>query len=231
MLTSGGSVVVVGHGHSLKGARLGEKIDACGVVIRLKNCSMLLCEKKSYGRKTDVMCSSTEVLPYLAKVKAKEYWGYPKKGSYNKSSVWNLERKVVPDGGKVIIPLEVCNLWNCFFLELGGRHTNVSTGLAAVIIALDRLKPQTLYLAGFDNVMDPNIKGYKCTVPTLYNKNGTKDTGHDWQTENRMLPYLALKYGTEIRDLAGKVIFTKSGKREKQVENSALEVSESRAQC
>ncbi len=207
MLTECGSVVVVGHGPSLKKNRLGEKIDACDVVIRLKNCSMLLTEKRSYGRRTDVMCSSTEALAHLPKVRAKEYWGYPKKGHYNKASVWQLERKVIPDGGKVFIPLELCNFWNCFFLELGGRHSNVSTGMAAAIIALERFKPKILYLAGFDNVMDPTIQGYKGTVPTLFNGNGTKDTGHDWETENKMLPFLAEHFKTKIKNLAGGLIF------------------------
>jgi hypothetical protein len=213
---------VVGHGPSLRGARLGEKIDACDFVVRLKNCSMLLTEKRSYGRKTDVMCSSTEVLHYLHKVKAKEYWGYPKKGFYNQASVWQLERKVVPDGGKVIIPLEVCNLWNGFFREIGGRHPNVSTGVAAVIIALDRLKPSKLYLAGFDKVLNPGSPGYKCTVPTLFNNGGNSDTGHDWYTERSLLSYLAANYKVEIEDLAGNNIISSTGLHEVRKAVSAV---------
>lgn len=200
-LKSGGSVVVVGHGPSLKGARQGEKIDACDVVVRLKNCSMLLAEKRSYGTKTDVMCSSTEVLAYLPKVKAKEYWGYPKKGFYNHASVWQLERKVVPEGGVVVIPIEVCDLWNGFFRELGAKHPNVSTGMAAVLIALDRLRPSKLVLAGFDKVLNPGSEGYRCTVPTLFNNGGKSDTGHDWKVENMLLSYLAAHYKAEIESI------------------------------
>jgi hypothetical protein len=197
------NVVVVGHGPSLKKQRLGKKIDEADFVVRLKNCSMLLAERPMYGRRTDAMCSSTEVLHYLPKVKAAEYWCYPKKGFYNQASLWWLEKRVVPLGSKVIVPLDVCNLWNGFFRELGGRHPNVSTGMAAVIIALDRLKPKKLWLAGFDNVLNPRIEGYRSTVPTQFNDGGMKDTGHDWATENRMLPYLAAKYESEISDLAG----------------------------
>lgn len=191
------TVVIVGHGPSLKTAGLGKKIDACDKVVRLKNCSYLLAEPQNYGRKTDVMCSSTEVLHHLHKVKAREYWGYPKHGIYNKASVQNLERKV----GPVHVPLELCNLWNCFFLELGGRHPNVSTGMGAIIIALDRFKPETLYLAGFDTMLNPRIK-YSSTVETPFNKDGNYPD-HDWEVERQMLPYLSAHFGTRISNLAG----------------------------
>jgi len=77
-----------------------------------------------------------------------------------------------------------------------------------VIIALDKFQPDTLYLAGFDNVLDPSIEGYTGTVPTAWNEGGTKDTGHDWKTENAMLPYLAAHFKVEIRDLAGRHKFS-----------------------
>jgi hypothetical protein len=202
MLTEGGTVVVVGHGTSLKGARLGQRIDACDVVVRLKNCSMLLAEHVDYGRKTDVMCSSTEVLHHLHRVKAKEYWGYAKKGFYNKAGEWNLARKT--EFSKIHIPVELVSFWNEFFRnELKANHPNVSTGVGALIIALDRFKPDVVYLAGFDKVLSPHSEGYKCTVPTLFNKNGTQDTGHDWVAEKKLLAYLCAFYKTKVLNLAG----------------------------
>lgn len=194
------SVVVVGHGPSLKGARLGKQIDSFDCVVRLKNCYTLLAEYADYGTKTDVMCSSTEVLPTISKVKAQEYWGYPKKGEYNKATVQWLERQV---GKKVQVPLDMVNLWNAAFRELGGQHPNVSTGLGAVIIALELKKPEVLTLAGFDKVWEPWVDGYTSTVPTPFNDGGTKDTGHDWGKERELLGYLATAYQAEIRNLAG----------------------------
>jgi hypothetical protein len=194
-------VVVVGHGPSLKGAGLGKKIDECDIVVRLKNCYMLLAEYADYGRKTDVMCSSTEVLHNLHKVKATEYWGYPKKGHFNKAGVWNLSRKV--EFAPIHVPLELCTFWNHFFREdLKGQHPNVSTGMAAVIIALDKYRPEKLYLAGFDKVLNPDLPGYKSTVATAFNNNGNSDTGHDWKKENELLPYLQEFYKTKIIPLA-----------------------------
>jgi hypothetical protein len=203
MVDENSHVVIVGHGPSLKGAGLGPRIDTFKWVVRLKNCSMLLAEPHDYGTKTDVMCSSTEVLPVIAKVKAKEYWGYPKKGTYVKSRVRWLSRHVEA-GSSVIVPLEVCNLWNAFFREMGGKHPNVSTGMGAVICALHLKRPKKLYLAGFDNVLDPSIEGYNCTVPTHFNHGGTRSTGHDWLAENQLLSYLAAHFQTKILNLAGR---------------------------
>jgi len=197
---SGQSVVIVGHGPSLKGAGLGPKIDGFDCVVRLKNCYMLLAEYADYGRKTDVMCSSTEVLPTIAKVKAKEYWGYPKRGEYNKAAISWLQRNV---SGRVRVPLEPCLLWNSAFVELGGQHPNVSTGMGAVIIALHLRRPEVLTLAGFDKVWRPETEGYQSTVPTPWNDGGTKDTGHDWRTERELLGFLATHYQTRIESLAG----------------------------
>jgi hypothetical protein len=193
------SVVIVGHGPSLKGTGFGKEIDR-HFVVRLKNCSMLLAEVEDYGRRTDAMCSSTEVLPYLPKVKAKEYWGYPKLGSFSPRRVKWLKNHI-EHTAKVHVPLEACNLWNAAFLELGGRHPNVSTGMGAIIIALELKRPEVLYLAGFDNVIQPSIVGYKSTVPTHFNNGGTQSTGHDWETEHRLLPYLATHYQAKIKSI------------------------------
>lgn len=206
------TVVIVGHGPSLKKDFIGAKIDTFDVVIRLKNCRMLLLEPHFYGSKKDVLCSSTEVLPVIIKLKAKEYWGYPKKGEYNKQNVVWAERQLTrygKDAGKSIyIPLDICNMWNNVFRELGGNHPNVSTGVGALIIALDKfqgkLKDDTIWLAGFDKVWNPGTEGYESTVPSPFNDGGKKDTGHDWKKEHELLGYLATGYQVRIADLAGR---------------------------
>lgn len=195
------NVCIVGHGPSLKGAGLGELIDSQDFIVRLKNCAMLLAEPHDYGKRTDAICSSTEVLPVIAKVKAREYWGYPKNGEFSLKRVRWLKRHVEATA-KVIVPIEPCNLWNAFFREMGAKHPNVSTGLGALICALHLKKPQKVYLAGFDKVLDPTIPGYQCTVPTPFNAGGTKDTGHDWPAEKQLLDYLAEHYKVKLINLA-----------------------------
>lgn len=159
---------------------------------------MLLAEPHDFGRRVDALCTSTETLYNLPKLKASEYWGYPKHGQYSQSRVAQAERHL---DASIHIPLDLCNFWNCVFLELGGKHPNVSTGMAAVIIALDRWRPETLFLAGFDNVVNPKIEGYACTVPTPWNDGGRKDTGHDWATEHKLLYFLATHFRASIEDL------------------------------
>jgi hypothetical protein len=195
------TLCLVGHGPSLKGSGLGGAIDGCDFVVRLKNCSMLLAESHDYGRKTDALCTSTETMTNLTKLKAGEYWGYAKKGSFAQARVRRAERYLK---ARIEIPLEPIQLWNSAFLELGGKHPNVSTGMGALIIALELKKPETVYLAGFDNVCAPMIQGYKSTVPTAWNADGQKDTGHDWFCENKLLGYLQAHYKVPIKDIKKK---------------------------
>jgi hypothetical protein len=193
-------IVICGHGPSLKGAGLGGEIDKADWVVRLKNCAMLMAQPHDYGTKTSALCTSTETLTNLIKVKSAECWGYPKKGAFSPARVRQAERRL---GKKIHIPVEACALWNEAFRLLGAKHPNVSTGVGALIIALDKYRPEVAYLAGFDKVLNPATEGYQCTVPTQWNNNGTQDTGHDWAKERELLGYLATHYQAEITDLAG----------------------------
>jgi Glycosyltransferase family 29 (sialyltransferase) len=185
-------VSIVGHGPSLKGSGLGDLIDAYDHVVRMKNCGDLLKEPGDYGLRTDFMCSSTEVLRVM-KVKALQYWGYPKYGTYNKESVEKFAKTIdVP----LLIPHAVCNAWNDYFRSLTSQHPNYSTGMAAIVIACHYLRPEEIYLAGFDTLLNPEIK-YSSTVETPWNKNGNYPN-HDWKAENKMLDKLRETYQVNI---------------------------------
>ena len=187
-------MIIVGHGPSLVGAGLGKTIDEQRVV-RLKNCGELLKNPQDYGTRTDVMCASTEVAPVMLKVRASEYWCYPKKGVYDEKAQNRFNRQCA---GKVKVPLAVTLVWNELFRNIGGRHPNVSTGMAAIIFALELEHPKTLTLAGFDKVRNPGLPGYHSTVPTAFNAGGNKDTGHDWEKENELLKFLAPHFKVEF---------------------------------
>src|SRR4029077_13893184 len=191
--------VIVGHGTSLRGAKLGRKIDAHEQVLRLKNCSELLLNKEDYGEKTDIMFSSTEVCSHLHKVKDEEYWCFPKYDTYNTDLIDDLRKKT---NTRVRVLTEQSRVRNKVFRDMGGKHPNVSTGMAAIISVCELLNPRVLHLAGFDTVMNPKLT-YESTVPSPFNNGGTKDTGHDWKAENQLLQFIGQHFkGIQISCLS-----------------------------
>lgn len=180
-------VCIVGHGPSLKGAGNGEKIDRHEKVLRLKNCSELLETPKDYGRKTTIMFSSTEVCWQLNRIVAEEYWCFPKHDAYNTDLIDQLRKSV--NGSRVRVLTDQSRVWNKLFRDMGGKHPNVSTGMAAIISVCELLNPRVLRLAGFDVLFNPALP-YVSTVPSPFNGGGTKDTGHDWPCESQLLQFI-----------------------------------------
>ena len=185
------AVVIVGHGPSVREQPRGEDIDK-HTVVRLKNCVRLLKDSMHYGKRTDIACASTETMEALHAVKAKQYWGYPKNGTYNAIRAQRLQDLT---GKPVCVPSTLLNQWNERFRALGASHNNVSLGLAAIIMVCDKLKPETLYLAGFDTLLDPDKEYYTC----LKERKG--HPGHDWHTEHILLDQVCDEYETEIKPL------------------------------
>lgn len=182
---------IVGHGASVRG--LGKRIDEHEVV-RLKDPSWQFERPHDFGSRLDYLCSSTETMPQMLDCRKtpKEYWAQPKYGHYNKGTESQfLSRAKAP----LKIPLELFNEWNARYVEAGMTHRNFSLGSAAIIFACEFLKPRTIFLAGFDNLMEPERLEYHKA------NRGKWVTHHDWKTENAMLKVVAGHYGTEIRTL------------------------------
>jgi len=180
--------MIVGHGPSLKGAGKGSKIDAFDIVVRLKACIL---GNADYGSRVDALCMSTEVIG-LAKQPAGMYWLYPKRGTYDRQSVGEMVGEVK---GAVFLPLELCNRWNAEFRKMGGKHPNVSTGLASIIIAGHHLNPDQIVLAGFDTLLDPSVEfSRNDEIP----RTGRGKIDHDWETENKLLKVVADTYKFEL---------------------------------
>lgn len=180
-------ICIVGHGPRLSGAGLGEKIDAHDKVIRLKNC---LFNNPDYGSKIDALCASTEVPGCFRP--GIDNFAYPKNG-------WFIEAPIAGLGFKVMVPLNLCNMWNHVFRQLGGRHQNVSTGMAAIIICANQYRPSQIVLAGFDTLMDPSIQfSRNDAVP----RTGVGEfPDHDWETEHKLLTHIEQAYKLKISQL------------------------------
>lgn len=188
-------ICIVGHGPSMVGRNLGTYIDNHDLVVRLKASTNVL-GASDYGKRCDVLCMSTEVVGLGYFLKPEIYWLYPKKGHYDKSIIGTFVGDV---GRPVLVPLELMNDWNRTFTELmGGTHPNVSTGMAAVIIAGSFLRPSQITLPGFDTLLDPSVEfSRNNAIP----RTGHGVIDHDWATENKFLKVVADTYKFQIATL------------------------------
>ena len=186
------NVCVCGHGPSLKGAGLGPAIDTHDKVVRLKS-SQTVMWTNDFGSKVDALCSSTEIMGTFFKMEASEYWGYPKNGDFDVKKFINMFLRLQKP---VMIPLSFINTWNARFRQMGARHNNVSTGMAAILIAIHRWKPDKIVLAGFDTLLNPAIEFSR------HNEIPRSGSGpypsHDWIKENELLEVLRDTYNMEI---------------------------------
>lgn len=187
-------ICIVGHGPSLIGKGLGKQIDSYDLVVRLKAGHSVL-GSEDYGSRNDVLCMSTEVcgLGYISKPEV--FWLYPKKGDYDRAAIGTFV------GGcerPVLLPLGMFNDWNKAFVDRGGKHPNVSTGMAAIMIAGIYMAPETIVLAGFDSLVNPEVPFTRNdSIP----RTGTGVINHDWELENVFLKELSEAYGFTVATL------------------------------
>lgn len=187
-------VIIVGHGPSLIGKGLGSVIDNYDLVVRLKGCVSVL-GTPDYGSRCDVLCMSTEVLGLAKNTKPEVFWLYPKRGLFNKQDVGMFVAEV---GKPVLLPLELCINWNEHFRNMGATHPNVSTGMAAILIAAEYMTPEQITLAGFDTLIDPKVTFTRNdSIP----RTGTGVITHDWVKENVLLKQLSERYRFTIATL------------------------------
>ena len=188
------NIIIVGHGPSLIGKKLGGVIDSYDLVVRLKGSASVL-GTEDYGKRCDVLCMSTEVvgLGYIAKPEV--FWLYPKKGDYDRVAIGTFV------GGcerPVLLPLGMFRDWNKSFVERGAKHPNVSTGMAAIMIAGIYMSPETIVLAGFDSLVNPEVP---FTRNNAIPRTGTGVITHDWEIENVFLKELSESYGFTVSTL------------------------------
>lgn len=187
-------VCIVGHGPSMMGKRQGSLIEQHDKVVRLKGSNTVL-GHPDYGSRTDALCASTEVMGVFFKMDAEEYWAYPKKGVYDQIVFLKTMEKLQKP---VMLPIGICNFWNYRFRQMGAEHPNVSTGMAAIIIAIHRWKPKVINLVGFDTMMDPTQEFLRNDdIP----RTGQGLINHDWAKEHDLLKVLRNVYKMSIESI------------------------------
>jgi len=188
------NIIIVGHGPSLKGKQLGKSIDSFDLVVRLKNSGPVI-GTEDYGSRVDVVCMSTEVLGIGQFIKPEMFWLYPKRGTYDTEAVGHFMGKT---GVAALVPLELCNSWNEKFRGLGATHYNMSTGMAAVVIASAHLRPTNIILAGFDTLLDPEVPFTRNDdIP----RTGVGKIDHDWKKEHELLMAVSDTYNVSLGKL------------------------------
>ena len=187
----------MGHGPSLKDKGLGGYIDSFDRVVRLKGCYSVV-KTPDYGSSTDAVCASTEVMGTFFKIEAQEYWAYPKKGFFDENTVIDAIARLEKP---VLLPLNYCNYWNRRFRRTGACHPNVSTGMAAVLIAIKRWSPKEIHLAGFDAMLNPGLAFDR--NPEIPRTGAGEYPNHDWKKENELLTVLSDIYRVKILPMTG----------------------------
>ena len=159
------NIVIVGHGPSLVKQKIGKQIDEFLYVIKVNKGSFpSLTENDiehvwNYGTKCDAACyilnhrSTNEFINNM-----NECWVVP--SSYHKRSKpieWWNDLKLFETKLKVLAihSYTAFNYWQIRYENrstIYGRKKKLSTGLGAIIIAMEHYRPRRIALAGMDNM-------------------------------------------------------------------------------
>jgi Glycosyltransferase family 29 (sialyltransferase) len=190
---------IIGHGPSLEGAGLGQEIDQCDHIIRLKKgWELTYLNPKDYGRKTSILMSSTETLGTLITndsftEEVSVFVGYPKYGWYDEEQAMKIGRQVQKP---LWIPLNLFNYWNFRFRNLMPKHPNISLGCAAIIFAANDLDCDSIELFGFDSLQNPDRKYQRIKTIPRTGRGAFPD--HDWEKENILVGLIQSDYDVAI---------------------------------
>lgn len=199
-------VAIVGHGPSIKKAKLGDFIDnESDLVVRISG-EYVAYEPVTHGTKTDYMCSSSRALRRLSLdlKPVNETWIYCPNKIY--TSVESL--KLPKECFNVIICTEEIQPWLIRYKKLNKKWKAVnlnknsrstypyfSCGMASIIIASERIiGMRELLLVGFDNL----VRGDREDFVSLTKKSDPATSGHNYSVEKQLLDEILYKTGVKL---------------------------------
>jgi hypothetical protein len=169
-------VVIVGHGPSVVGKRLGPWLDT-QTVVRLK--WALRPNVEDWGSRTDYVCGSNP-----------SFWLQRERGQAPETAEfwWLGDAKKYPD--KLRVGRRASQHWFENWQRYLGPESfrKPSTGLLAVFCAMEFLQPKEIGLLGFDMVLHPEEPTSKWFHPR-----GQYLYSHDARAEHRCLMDLGVK--------------------------------------
>ena len=183
---------IVGHGDWMFNSGLGDEIDSFDRVMRFPFYSyqrrILVDRKKNWGTKTTDLCVSSQTIPAMIQdgvIPEEATWIWTRPGLWNPKYIYQNEKFKTRRAQGAI------NQWQIAFQRKGptgyadssGKKFIFSRGTAAVVIACHYIKPRTLTLYGYQNVM----RGYS-----------ERYTVHDWHKERELIKEVAEFYKVKI---------------------------------
>lgn len=153
-------LVIVGHGPSIVGKRLGSWLDN-QVVVRLKNAPRPNAE--DWGTRIDYRCAGADGWPEECPV-----WVIPARRKVQ--HLFQSHGTVSVSDGR----------WHGYFEGFNPKY-EPSTGLRAIFCALEFLAPKEIGLIGFDNILRPHVKG----LTKWFHEPGKFNQVHDYDTEHK----------------------------------------------
>jgi hypothetical protein len=195
-------VVIVGHGPELRNAGKGKEIDGFDVVVRFGD-SFYFQDEENYGHKADyVLCCDQRIadMHILAergiKMSPIQTWVYGRPGFRDAKFIMERIKQYNP-----YVCIET-DPWELRFKELGATgyssarcaDPHFSSGLAAIIMVAEKLKPEVIHLPGFEAVLNGDSENYDSGV----NRGAVLKAEHDFRVENIMLEEIKAHYGFKV---------------------------------
>ncbi len=199
------NIVVVGHGPSLVGKGLGPKIDSFDIVVRISGTDNQTPE--DYGTRSDFTCTCHS---YTADVLIDDM----KNGVVADYQAWVfsrptiLESKIEECGIRLQgYQYDYCNYitndWEYKFQELDphgskfrDRFPLISRGLAGILIAVHKFRPESVTLAGMDNLWEGTDENYLSVA-----RGWVEKPFHDMVKERMLLDQIKEHYGFKLEKL------------------------------
>lgn len=182
----GQSTIILGSGPSLRNAGRGREIMLFDNIIRLSQ-TLYWQNKEDYGDRTDYVVVTQQNIGDILNCHVNEatVWIWTRPGWLDEKTVFDRIGKFHP---------QLCyetDMWAGRFAELDARgykserdpNPIFSSGLAAIIIAMERLDQDKIITAGFDEFWHDDMGNF-----------------HDWNMERVLLDEIAAKHRVTVQE-------------------------------
>lgn len=192
-------ILIVGHGPGPKGKRMGEAIDRQETVVRFGD-SGYWQDPADYGTRTDYILTGDQKhadVINIGRVPV-ETWVYGRPAFRDEPLLLARLKKYHP------VICTATDGWLGRFAAIGARgycterapQPHFSQGMAAIVMAADRLKARVIRLLGFEAMLSGDGERYESGV----NRGHVIQAQHDFAAERRLLDEVQAHYGFEVLD-------------------------------